>query len=42
MNKIKSAKKQSIDGVLFLPGVYKRDCKKIDDIFADRLLNDNT
>jgi hypothetical protein len=40
MNRIKSAKKQTIDGILFLKGVYKSDCKKLEDIFHDRLLHD--
>lgn len=40
MNRIKSAKKQTIDGILFLKGVYKADCKKLEDIFHDRLLHD--
>lgn len=38
MNKIRIAKRATIDGVLFLPGVYKKDCKKIEDFFTDRLL----
>jgi hypothetical protein len=42
MNRIKSAKKHTIDGILFLQGVYKKDCKKIEDIFTDRLLNDGS
>lgn len=40
MNRIRSAKKHTIDGVLFLRGVYKKDRKKIEDFFADRLLGD--
>jgi hypothetical protein len=41
MNKIKIAKKQSIDGVLFLQGVFKSDCGRIEDFFHDRLLHGN-
>ena len=40
MNRIRSAKKHTIDGVLFLKGVYKKDRKKIEDFFADRLLGE--
>jgi hypothetical protein len=40
MNRIRNAKKHTIDGVLFLEGVFKRDCKKIEDFFTDRLLGD--
>ncbi len=39
MNRIKSAKKQTVDGVLFLPGVYKTDCDRIEDFFHERLLH---
>ncbi len=42
MNRIKSAKKQSIDGILFLQGVYKKDCKRVEDFFYERLLHDST
>jgi hypothetical protein len=40
MNRIKNAKKHTIEGVLFLQGVFKKDCKKIEDFFTDRLLGD--
>lgn len=40
MNRIKSAKKQTIDGILFLQGVYKKDCKRVEDFFHERLLHD--
>ena len=40
MNRIRSAKKHTIDGVLFLKGVYKKDRKKIEDFFATRLLGE--
>lgn len=40
MNRIRNAKKLTVDGVLFLAGVYKKDCKKIEDFFTDRLLGD--
>jgi hypothetical protein len=36
---IKNAKKQVIDGSLFIPGVFKTDCVKIENTFHDRLLN---
>ena len=39
MNRIKNAKKQTIDGVLFLPGVFKTDGERIEDFFHDRLLH---
>jgi hypothetical protein len=39
MNRIKSAKKQTIDGVLFLQGVFKTDCDRVEDFFHERLLN---
>ena len=39
MNRIKNAKKQTIDGVLFLPGVFKADTERIADFFHDRLLH---
>jgi hypothetical protein len=42
MNKLKVAKRQTLDGILFLAGVYKKDCKKIEDFFHERLLYDNT
>jgi hypothetical protein len=38
MNRIRNAKKLTVDGVLFLSGVYKKDCRKIEDFFTDRLL----
>jgi hypothetical protein len=40
MDRIKSAKKQTIDGVLFLKGVYKNNCDRIEDFFHERLLHD--
>ena len=39
MNRIKNAKKQTIDGILFLPGVFKTDCDRMEDFFHDRLLH---
>ena len=39
MNRLKSAKKQTVDGVLFLQGVFKTDCDKIEDFFHERLLH---
>ncbi len=39
MNRIKNAKKQTIDVVLFLPGVFKTDCDRIEDFFHERLLH---
>lgn len=38
--RIKNAKKNAIDGVLFLQGVFKRDCKKIEDFLTDKLLGE--
>lgn len=38
MNRIKNAKRQTIDGILFLQGVFKNDCDKIEDFFHERLL----
>ena len=40
--RITNAKKNTIDGILFLQGVYKKDCKKIEDFFTDKLLGDET
>ncbi len=42
MNRIKSAKKQTIDGILFLQGVFKKDCKRLEEFFHERLLHDST
>ncbi len=42
MNRIKNAKKQTVDGILFLQGVFKTDCDKIEDFFHERLLHGNT
>ena len=42
MNRIKSAKQQSIDGILFLQGVFKKDCKRVEDFFHERLLHDTS
>lgn len=39
MNRIKNVKKQTIDGVLFLQGVFKNDCEKLEDFFHNRLLS---
>ena len=39
MNRIKNAKRQTVDGILFLQGVFKTDCDKIEDFFHERLLN---
>lgn len=39
MNRIKNAKKQTIDGVLFLPGVFKTDCDSLEDFFHERLIH---
>ena len=41
MNRIKNAKRQTIDGILFLQGVYLKDCKKVEDFFHERLLHDS-
>ena len=40
MEKIRIVKKQAIDGILFLPGVFKKDCK-IEDFFVNKLLINN-
>jgi hypothetical protein len=42
MNKIKIAKKQTLDGILFLQGVFKKDCKRVEDFFHERLLHDGS
>lgn len=43
MDRISSLKNaQSYGGVLFLQGVFKKDCKKMEDMFHDRLMFDNT
>ena len=39
MNRIKNAKKQTIDGVLFLQGVFKGECDRLEDFFHERLLH---
>lgn len=41
MNRIKSAKKQTIDGILFLQGVFKKDCKHVEEFFHERLLHES-
>jgi hypothetical protein len=38
MDRIKSAKQHSYDGILFLQGVFKKDCRRMDHVFQDRLL----
>lgn len=42
MNKIKSLKKKTTHGSLFLQGVFKKDCKKLEDIFTERLMLEET
>jgi len=42
MEKFKSIKTRILDGVLFLQGVFKKDYRKIEDIFQDRLMGDIT
>lgn len=39
MNRIKNAKKQTIDGILFLQGVFKTDRERVEDFFHERLLH---
>lgn len=42
MENIRSIKQRSDNkGILFLAGVYKKDCKRLEDIFQDRLLYTN-
>ena len=41
LKKIKKSKVRSL-GILFLKGVYKRDCRKMEDVFQTRLLADDT
>ncbi len=41
MNRIKNAKKQTVEGILFLQGVFKTDCDRIEDFFHERLLHGN-
>lgn len=41
MNRIKNAKRQTIDSILFLQGVFKNDCDNIENFFHDRLLGNN-
>jgi len=38
MDRIRSVKRSSKRGVLFLEGVYKSDCRQMEDIFQDRLM----
>ena len=40
MNKFKTINKNTVSGILFLRGVYKKDCKSFEDIFQDRLMHD--
>lgn len=40
MNPLKSAKDQTIDGILFLQDVFKRDCDKLEASWHERLVND--
>jgi hypothetical protein len=41
MDRIRLSKISSTEGVLFLQGVYKSDCKQMEDIFQDRLIPDD-
>ena len=40
MDRLKSIK-STIDGVLFLQGVFKTDCKRIEEMFQDKLMSEN-
>jgi len=40
MDRIRLANKVTSHGVLFLQGVYKKDCKNMEDIFQDRLMSE--
>jgi hypothetical protein len=42
MERLRSIKRNTYSGVLFLQGVFKKDCKKMEDIFQDRLISDVT
>lgn len=41
MEKIKFLSTNNNEGTLFLQGVFKKDCKQIEDIFQDRLMSDS-
>lgn len=41
MDKIKSLQRKKRLGILFLQGVFKNDCKKMEDIFQDRLMSEH-
>ena len=41
MDKIKN-KLLSNDGVLFLQGVFKKDCKRMEDMFREKIIVENT
>lgn len=41
MERLKYMKHPSTSGILFLQGVFKKDCKRIEDMFEDKLMTKN-
>lgn len=41
MDKLFNIKPALLQGTLFLRGVYKKDCKRIEDMFQDKLMSEN-
>lgn len=39
MERIRHAKQSALDGILFLQGVFKKDCRKLEDMLQDKLMN---
>lgn len=42
MEKIRAIKNNTYDGILFLRGVFKTECRRMEDMFQDRLMTENT
>ena len=42
MDRIKHIKQSTFDGVLFIQGVFKKDCKRMEDMFQDKLILEST
>jgi hypothetical protein len=40
MERLRSIKQTSTHGILFLQGVFKKDCKRIEDMFQDKLMSE--
>ena len=42
MERIKYIRQSTFDGILFLQGVFKKDCKRMEDMFREKLISENT